>query len=182
VKNKLFKYICIIAFLSTYLTSCKSITHSQSIGHCIDPSFKLAFPTYATAQPNSSPVTEVLPGGDWRIETAVPNGDVSSISSFVIRGKNELWLTISQNVNVAVYRYRIDTHEWTRFISTSNEPVVPQGLIVSSDGTLWGVGWVDYKLGQTHNNSYPILSQFDDVAEQFQFIEGMSAHRRAIFR
>lgn len=160
--------ISIWALMAILLSSCGSF-RSLSIGPCIEPSFKLAFPTYATAQPGISPIKKVLPSGSWRIEANLPESTSSDhVLNLVMRGDNEIWMIISQNSEVRnlVYRYRTDTHEWTSFTKIEGADVVQEGLLVTNNGDLWGIGR-DYST----NNSWPILSRYDDLTDQFRFIE-----------
>lgn len=142
----------------------------QSVGQCIKPTFNVAFPTYATAIPGSYPTKVVLPGGNWHIETTVPINKPESIGSSIVQRDNEIWTIISGNEGEFVLRYRIDTHQWTRYATINGKSILPQILVVTKNSSLWGVG-LDYtKSGEVNNKIYPILSRFDDASDQFEFV------------
>lgn len=151
------------------LTACGKI-NAVSIGPCIKPSLSVAFPTYATVQPGKNP-EKVLPGGDWQVEATIPNGVPNLIHSFTIRRNKEIWMSISNNVDGLVYKYRIDTHEWSSYSSIDGKPIVPEALVLSPDDTLWGVGLSGRKLNQVTSNIYPILSRYNEELDRFQFVK-----------
>jgi hypothetical protein len=103
----------------------------------------VAFPTYATAIPGSYPTKVVLPGGNWHIETTVPITKPETIGSSIVQRDNEIWTIISGNEGEFVLRYRTDTHQWTRYNTINGKSILPQILIVTKNGSLWGVG-LDY--------------------------------------
>jgi hypothetical protein len=127
MKPKYFIWISILVLLTMLLNACEK-SQSLLIGTCIKPSFNLAFPTYATAQPEAYPIKAILPGGDWQIETTIPGNIPDHINSLTIRHDNEIWMIVSRNSEKrdTVYRYRTDTHQWTSFTAIENIATVPQ--------------------------------------------------------
>jgi streptogramin lyase len=82
-----------------------------------------------------------------------------------------------------VYRYRTDTHHWTSYASIEGVPIIPETLVVTPDGNLWGIGRINNSQ-EIVSSTWPLISRFDEATDQFRFVydEGKSlqtfyAHR-----
>jgi hypothetical protein len=176
MKTKIACWIGIWTVLVGLMSACVP-NGVPSIGPCIKPSFTLAFPTHATAQPGALESRKrIFPSGDWRIDATIPGPIPDLIDSLVSRPSHEIWMTVSHNSSGRlVYRYRTDTHQWTSYDSIDGIPLVPDSLVVTSDNTLWGVAWTSQSLNGNPSGSHPILSRFDDGTDQFKFVDDPEA-------
>jgi hypothetical protein len=174
VKHQAAKSIGILAPLVLLLCGCGG-PRSPSIGLCFEPSYNLTSSPYTIVRPGASigAYTRgwVLPAGDWKIDSIIPVTAPDRVDNLVTRRGNEVWMIVEKDDETWVYRYRTDTHQWTAYTSIDKQPVVPDELIVAPDGTLWGIDWINQKWHLVDYGAFPMLSRYDDAADEFRFVK-----------
>ena len=172
--------LCLLLTSITLLNSCRQVssissqvvstvgltaTPESTARSCIPPVANLAYPVGVLPSANAKE-PDIAPLGGWQLQASLPEPAGIEPLQLVTR-PNEVWILVS-NAN-KVFRYRTDIHEWKGYNSIDNFSVVPENLLRTNDGTLWGIGTVSY--GADSNRSFPtLLSRYNETTDQFEFV------------
>jgi hypothetical protein len=165
MKTRVFNRIAFCFLLSCLLSGCARL-NTYSVGPCIKPKFKFAFPANSTTPPGSYPVKKILPIGNWHIEAVLPVPTNEYIHTLISRNDDEIWMITSQ----IVYRYNTNTHQWHSYTSINDVSAYPEALLLAPDNTLWGIGRL-FSSSEPLSDKWPFLSRYNEFTDQFEFVK-----------
>lgn len=139
---------------------------------CISPLFDTAYPIVPQQETNKITPRQIPPEGNWQIQSDLPFPQ-EKFGSLLIRPKqNDLILASQLN---KIFIYSIDKDEWGSY---STGDWIGGRLFVASDGTIWEPVLL-FSNNTNSGKSYSLLSRFNDMTGQFEFVEDISGFLQA---
>lgn len=155
-----------------------SIVTQQPGNECLPPLTNFAFPAgVITDLGNITPHPPTLPPSYWKMEASLPDGFDYFGGNITILDNDDIWIKDSlqpQGTSYFIYRKGKESYIYLKD-SPSNKYSVPEKLIQSKDGTLWGVG-TDYGYGfesYAYLKENPLIGRFDESTGRFEYIENI---------
>lgn len=153
---------------------------TQELGsECLPPLTNFAFPAgVITTLGNITPHSPTLPPAYWKIETILPEGFDFYHDDITILANGDLWIKGSYQWETAYSIYKNGKEPiiyLAEVVGEAYKYYVPDKLIQTKDGTLWGIG-TDYGGGRSpweYQNIKPLISRFSEVTGQFEYIENI---------
>ena len=106
---------------------------------CIPPPANIAFPVYATRRPGGLP-TPVPMSPEFEPQLSDEQREANrfyDIQSIVARSGDDIWMIPH---NLPIMRYRPSTQTIVTYaVDLDGDEVIPDELLLSQDGTLWGI-------------------------------------------
>lgn len=156
-----------------------SIVTQQPGSECLPPLTNFAFPAGVIRNlGNITPHPPTLPPSYWKMEASLPDRFDYFGGNITILDNGEIWIKDSsiqrQGTSYFVYRKGKESYLYLKD-SPKNQYSVPEKLLQTNDGTLWGFG-TDPGYGfepYAYLKANPLISRFDENAGRFEYIENI---------
>ena len=153
-----------------------SLVTQQPGSECLPPLTNFAFPAGVIRNlGNITPHPPTLPPSYWKMEVSLPDGFDYFWGTITILDNGEMWIkdSFTQRQGTSYFVYRKDKESYIYLEdSAKNKHSVPEKLLQTHDGTLWGFG-TDYRYGLGPRKANPLISRFDESTGRFEYIESI---------
>ena len=156
-----------------------SIVTQQPGSECLPPLTNFAFPAGAiTDLGNITPHPTTLPSANWKVVAGLPEGFDFNSTDITILANGDLWIKGDYQWERAYFIYasgKEPTIYLEEVLGKAYRYYVPDKLVQSKDGTLWGIG-TDYGSGSSpweYQNVKPLISRFSEATGRFEYLENI---------